>query len=370
MALSAAIALPALTAPAGWDVAGAWPMWKGKSASSDTAGSQFSGRPEAGFLESNFYYLADARDGAADTGSSDKFGSSTLPAGNHAVAPAELAASRISETAPSFRAAGSGIDKARALQCLSMAIYYEAASESIDGQRAVAQVVLNRVAHPSYPASVCGVVFQGSERQTGCQFSFTCDGALARRPSPSVFARARQVAHQALSGGVYAPVGLATHYHTIWISPYWAPSLHTIGTIGAHRFYRWRGAAGRKSAFSVRYRGGEPVAAPHPRGSESEPASVTDPILLAREYERVFAEARRKAQQAAVLDAVGAAANPRDVSPRASTSAAALRRLQPTSRAEVEAMETVLPAEGSLLPQSGSVRPEFRNSGRWIAQPD
>ncbi|WP_232366730.1 cell wall hydrolase [Alteripontixanthobacter muriae] len=357
-------------APGSWEVAGAWPMWKDDSASADSAGSQFSGRTGAGFPETDLYYLAETRNAAGDAGSGDKSGINTLPASNHAVAPAELAASRISETARGFRAAGSGIDKARALQCLSMAVYYEAASESADGQRAVAQVVLNRVAHPSYPASVCGVVFQGSERQTGCQFSFTCDGALARRPSPSAFARARQVAHQALSGAVYAPVGLATHYHTIWISPYWAPSLHTIGSIGAHKFYRWRGAAGMKSAFSVRYRGGEPVAAPHPRDTAPEPASATDPILLAREYERVFAEARRKAQQAATLDGAGAAATPRDVSPHAPTPAAALRRLQPTSRAEVEAMETVPPAQGSPLPESGSVRPEFRNSGRWIAQPN
>ena len=250
-----------------------------------------------------------------------------------------------------------------------MAVYYEAANESAAGQRAVAQVVLNRVSHPSYPASICGVVFQGSERQTGCQFSFTCDGALARRPLPAVFARARQVAHEALAGKVYAPIGLATHYHTTWVSPYWAPSLHRIGTIGAHRFYRWRGAAGMKSAFSVRYRGGEPLPAPHPRSMAPEPARATDPILLAREYERVFAEAQRKAEQAAAL-AAEAIRERRDTLPSAAAPAAAPQNVRPASRAEVEAMEGQPSAGTSLLPQSGDVRPEFRNSGRWIERPD
>ena len=71
--------------------------------------------------------------------------------------------------------------RARALECLTSAVYYEAGNESADGQQAVAQVVLNRVRHPAFPSSVCGVVYQGSTRATGCQFTFTCDGSLARR---------------------------------------------------------------------------------------------------------------------------------------------------------------------------------------------
>ncbi len=368
IALSAAIALPALTAPGGLGVAGAWPLWEGESAVADAAASRSAETPEAGSSASALYYLAGKALPTSGSGTASGFG--LLPAGNQMVASSEIATSRIAGSAPEFRIAGSGIDKARALQCLSMAVYYEAASESADGQRAVAQVVLNRVAHPSYPASVCGVVFQGSERQTGCQFSFTCDGALARRPSPAAFARARQVAHAALSGETYAPVGLATHYHTIWIAPYWAPSLHGIGTIGAHKFYRWRGAAGMKSAFSMRYRGGEPLPAPHPRSMAPEPASATDPILLAREYERIFAEAKRKAQQEASRETEQASAERRDIMPRAATPPAGQQQVTPTSRAEVEAMGTTPPADRSNLPASGQVRPEFRNSGRWIAQPD
>ena len=149
-----------------------------------------------------------------------------------------------------------------------MAIYYEAASEPDAGQRAVAQVVLNRVAHPTYPDTVCGVVFQGSERRTGCQFSFTCDGSLARQPARMWWDRAAAVARSALNGAVYAPAGLSTHYHTVQIHPYWADS----PTGPADRrapVYRWRGAAGRTGAFTDAYLGGEPVgrAAPASRAS-------------------------------------------------------------------------------------------------------
>lgn len=147
----------------------------------------------------------------------------------------------------------------RALDCLTTAIYYEAASETPQGQAAVAQVVLNRARHPAYPRTVCGVVFQGSERTTGCQFSFTCDGAMARVPSPAGWARARAVASAALNGTVVAAVGTATHYHTDWVAPYWAPRLSKIVQIGTHIFYRWNGAWGLPSAFTGVYSGVEPV---------------------------------------------------------------------------------------------------------------
>jgi hypothetical protein len=140
---------------------------------------------------------------------------------------------------------------------LTAAIYYEAASESEDGQRAVAQVVLNRVRHPVYPASVCGVVYQGSERTTGCQFSFTCDGSLRRTPSAYGWRRARQFAAAALSGKVFEGVGYATHYHTNWVVPYWAKTLDKTTAIGAHIFYRWKGHWGTPAAFRERYSGVE-----------------------------------------------------------------------------------------------------------------
>jgi spore germination cell wall hydrolase CwlJ-like protein len=136
----------------------------------------------------------------------------------------------------------------RALQCLTEAIYYEARSESADGQRAVAQVVLNRVRHPSYPNSVCGVVYQGSNRRTGCQFTFTCDGSIRPYVEPAAWARAQGIAAAALRGSVYRPVGLALNYHTTAIRPYWAPSLVKQAVIGAHIFYR-RPDSGSSQAF-------------------------------------------------------------------------------------------------------------------------
>jgi len=148
--------------------------------------------------------------------------------------------------------------RARALECLTSAVYYEAGQESTEGQRAVAQVVLNRVRHPAFPASVCGVVYQGSTRATGCQFTFTCDGSLNRRPMASAWARARQVAQAALAGAVYAPAGYATHYHADYVVPYWASSLAKNAVVGAHIFYRWAGGWGRPAAFAKRYARNEP----------------------------------------------------------------------------------------------------------------
>jgi len=149
----------------------------------------------------------------------------------------------------------------RALDCLTTAIYYEAASETPEGQAAVAQVVLNRMHHPAYPATVCGVVFQGSERTTGCQFSFTCDGAMGRTPSVEGWARAKAVAAAALNGSVAAGVGMATHYHTDWVAPYWAPRLVKMRQIGTHIFYRWAGGWGLPFAFNKQHAGTEPVIA-------------------------------------------------------------------------------------------------------------
>ncbi|MBB4153699.1 hypothetical protein GGQ80_001605 [Sphingomonas jinjuensis] len=183
----------------------------------------------------------------------------TPPHGGDApVEPASITA------APSFVAASrSADDAARAADCLTTAVYYEARSEPRDGQRAVAQVVLNRVRDRAFPASICGVVFQGSERRTGCQFSFTCDGSMLRgRRDEAAWQRAREVAEAALAGDVYAPIGSATFFHTTAISPWWAPSLSRIGTVGAHIFYRWQNAIERSLSFRQSYGGYEPVATP------------------------------------------------------------------------------------------------------------
>ncbi|MET0247335.1 MAG: cell wall hydrolase [Sphingomonas sp.] len=177
-----------------------------------------------------------------------------------------------------FHYAGSEIDKARALQCLTTAIYYEAASEPDDGQRAVAQVILNRVRHPSFPSTVCGVIYQGSEKR-GCQFSYACDGAMARAPARTAWLRAQRVAGAALSGSVFAPVGLATHYHTYAVTPSWNRSLVMTGVFGAHFFHRWKGYWGTAGAFIQRYRGMEPVPGPHAPVAMAVADAVT-PVAL------------------------------------------------------------------------------------------
>jgi len=156
---------------------------------------------------------------------------------------------------------GNATTRTQALQCLASAVYYEAGNQDADGERAVAQVVLNRVRHPAFPSSVCGVVYEGSTRPTGCQFTFTCDGSLAHEPNAEGWARARQVAEAALAGAVYAPVGWATHYHADYVLPTWASSMAKNAIVGAHLFYRWSGGWGQANAFSSSYAGREPNAA-------------------------------------------------------------------------------------------------------------
>lgn len=147
-----------------------------------------------------------------------------------------------------FIYAGSGDGRARARDCLAAAMLYEAGDDA-KGQQAVGQVVINRARHPAFPKSICGVVFQGSERVTGCQFTFTCDGALSRRYSDAAWARAQANAETMLSGTVYSPVGLATHYHTDWVRPYWSDSLEKIAIVDTHLFFRWPGFWGTPGAF-------------------------------------------------------------------------------------------------------------------------
>ncbi|WP_112863632.1 cell wall hydrolase [Brevundimonas vesicularis] len=154
---------------------------------------------------------------------------------------------------------GSAQDRRRALRCLTQAVYYEAALEPENGQAGVAQVVLNRVRDPNYANTVCGVVFEGAERVTGCQFSFTCDGSLGQAPVGWAWDRARKVAERALNGAVAQEVGTATHYHADYVHPWWAPTVAKVTQIGAHLFYRWKGVYGETAAFRKTYNGREPA---------------------------------------------------------------------------------------------------------------
>lgn len=152
------------------------------------------------------------------------------------------------------------VGRRSSIDCLTAAIYYEAAQESDQGKRGVAQVVLNRARHPAFPNTICGVVYQGSERRTGCQFTFTCDGSLARRPSREGWDAARRIALGALSGAVEPSVGMATHYHADYVVPYWASSLAKITQVGHHIFYRWSGGWGRRAAFTQSVSQEQPLA--------------------------------------------------------------------------------------------------------------
>ncbi|MEO1488216.1 MAG: cell wall hydrolase, partial [Pseudomonadota bacterium] len=203
---------------------------------------------------------------------------------------------------------------------------------------AVAQVVLNRVAHASWPGSVCGVVYQGSQRSTGCQFTFTCDGSLGRRPRGASWDQAHRIARAALSGDVYAPIGHATHYHTLWVNPYWAKSLDHVGTIGAHRFYRNRGAAGREAAFTGRYAGEEPsISARRNSSANSSRASVSPVRAAAGPAEVVIAP----------LDTLAEATGP-------------------VSRAGPPEAN---PLADPGLSNAGRARAKYANAGRWKTDP-
>jgi spore germination cell wall hydrolase CwlJ-like protein len=142
------------------------------------------------------------------------------------------------------------LDQSRDLECLTQAVYYEARGESRGGQQAVAQVVLNRVRHPAFPKSVCGVVFQGA-RYGGCQFSFACDGSVHRPVEIRAWRRAETVAAKALDGAVMGEVGSATHFHVIGLTPGWRNRMTQVALVGQHVFYRFGGRAGRASAFDA-----------------------------------------------------------------------------------------------------------------------
>lgn len=313
----------------------------------ETAGQNFPG--------SAFYYLDDDSDYYAPV--------DVLNDGDFA------GTGRLSPMATSFVLNGTGRDHARAVQCLTDAIYYEAGLEPDAGQQAVAQVIINRMKHPSYPNNICGVIYQGSERRTGCQFSFSCDGAMSRKPSQFYWLKAKKVAERALAGYVYAPVGLATHYHTSEVSPYWAPSLDFIGTIGAHRFYRWRGSAGLKSAFNTNYAGSEPHPGPKaklplPKSGESTQyagAMELDPVKLAQAYEesRAAAEAQQRHADQQLAQTQQAAAPPKVQQPYQ----------QPRYSAEAQRRGGEAAFRANVLPQSGGVKEEYRQSGQWKNPP-
>lgn len=136
---------------------------------------------------------------------------------------------------------GTSTQRSRAAKCLAAAAWYEAGDDPV-WQRAVIQTVVNRVKHPAFPDSVCGVVFEGSHLASGCQFTFTCDGSLSdRQPSQSAWNKAIGLAEEALGGFVDRSIGAATHYHAEYVSPWWSTKLEHLTNVGPHLFYRWPG---------------------------------------------------------------------------------------------------------------------------------
>jgi spore germination cell wall hydrolase CwlJ-like protein len=140
-----------------------------------------------------------------------------------------------------FRFASVGaLDGARDLDCLTQAVYYESRGESPRGQAAVAQVVLNRVRHPSFPKTICAVVFQGAGLgKADCQFSFVCDGSMRQPLDAGAWDKAQHVAARALSGAVVAEIGSATHFHATRLGPQWGDGLIKVATVGLHVFYKF-----------------------------------------------------------------------------------------------------------------------------------
>ena len=228
-------------------------------------------------------------------------------------------------------------DRMRATLCLASAIYYEAANEPDNGQRAVAQVVLNRVRHPQWPHTVCGVVYQGSNRP-GCQFSFACDGAMARGPSLSAWIRARRVAEAALAGDTFVPVGTATFYHTTEVAPAWGRRMTPVGIFGAHIFYRLPDDGAEAASLPFRYAGMEPIPGPLPQ------VAPTNDVLSIVAIAPLLPVPQNAAGQRIPS---GADANSRTIA-----------AVAPSADARYIA---------GALPDS-DIRPEYRESGTWIAK--
>jgi hypothetical protein len=241
------------------------------------------------------------------------------------------------------------LDRERAHYCLTSALYYEAASESDDGMLGVAQVIVNRARHPSFPNTICGVVFQGSERAGVCQFTFACDGAMARAPERRNWLRASRIASAALNGTVFPGVGLATHYHTTAIWPRWGKSLVMTNIVGAHIFHRWRGRWGMPDAFRAPYLGREPVPGPY--------------LPLAQQLAILKGQGLPPGA-GPVPGLTGPAAPLPDVAP--APLPGTMGAAPPAAGAPAPATVPTPTYTDPRLNQSGQIKEEFSKSGEWI----
>lgn len=167
-------------------------------------------------------------------------------------------------------------DMLRQSQCLATAIYYEARSEALTGQLGVAEVIVNRVKDHRYPNTICDVVFQGATRTTGCQFTFTCDGAMNKQPRGAKWDKAQAIAAHVMMGLNENKTEGATHYHATYVNPVWNSGLIKTRKIGTHIFYRfprgqeWSVASARQSARLAQRRAGLKAITPGSAAPQAE----------------------------------------------------------------------------------------------------
>lgn len=122
--------------------------------------------------------------------------------------------------------------------CLTEALYFEARGETVRGQVAVAEVILNRVSSPRFPGTVCGVIHQGTGKRYQCQFTYTCDGNPETISEPAAYARVGKIARMMLDGAPRSLAGGATYYHTTAVNPSWARKFRRTARHGVHLFYK------------------------------------------------------------------------------------------------------------------------------------
>jgi len=122
-------------------------------------------------------------------------------------------------------------------QCLTEALYFEARSETLEGQFAVGEVILNRVDSRKFPNSVCGVVTQGAHRLNACQFSYNCDGKAEHFAEAKAYARSGKLAKLLIDGRARVLTNGATYYHTSAVNPSWSRAFTKTAQIGTHIFY-------------------------------------------------------------------------------------------------------------------------------------
>jgi len=153
--------------------------------------------------------------------------------------PLPRSAPGVPPPSPAERLHLEGKDRVKAERCLANAIYFEARSEPVRGQMAVAQVVVNRAFSGFYPDNICGVVYQNASHHLACQFTFACDGKRKIINERGAWARANRIAKQTLDGQIYVPeVAKSTHYHAVYVHPYWTHEMKKLVRYGMHNFYR------------------------------------------------------------------------------------------------------------------------------------